>query len=416
MPPPKTFNATNRWCMPVQTQRSTAVRKCFRWLRLLPPSSVAACGSSCAGRRTSPSTTRSIPWMDPTAPVDAAWPSASGSTLRAGLPGPRPHGRARSTRCPACPTWSSPPTARTVVDGKVLAVQFRDPQRADEGPAYRAWFERAGFEVHEPEARQRGRGRRPARRRRAARRHRVPHRARRARPGAGGLRPPGDHPAAGRPALLPPGHRAVPCSTSGTVAYLPEAFSPGSQAVLRRLFPDAVIATIADAEVLGLNAVSDGRHVVLPGAGHRPGRRRCASAGYETIGVDLSELRKAGGGPKCCTLEVRQGSMIVDDMLRTPAAVRDAERWTAHNYHPLPVVIADGRGRLGDRRRRPALPRLPRRLLGAELRPPPPGADRRRARPARPAHADQPRVPPRPVRRRSATSWPSCAARTWCCR
>ena len=27
--------------------------------------------------------------------------------------------------------------------------------------------------------------------------------------------------------------------------------------------------------------------------------------GYETIGVDLSELRKAGGGPKCCTLEVR---------------------------------------------------------------------------------------------------------------
>jgi N-dimethylarginine dimethylaminohydrolase len=28
--------------------------------------------------------------------------------------------------------------------------------------------------------------------------------------------------------------------------------------------------------------------------------------GYQTIGVDVSELRKAGGGPKCCTLEVRQ--------------------------------------------------------------------------------------------------------------
>ncbi len=36
--------------------------------------------------------------------------------------------------------------------------------------------------------------------------------------------------------------------------------------------------------------------------------------------------------------------MIVDDMLRTPAAVRDAERWTAHNYHPLPVVIAEAEG------------------------------------------------------------------------
>ena len=29
---------------------------------------------------------------------------------------------------------------------------------------------------------------------------------------------------------------------------------------------------------------------------------------------------------------------------RTAAAVAEAERWTAHNYHPLPVVIADGDG------------------------------------------------------------------------
>jgi ornithine--oxo-acid transaminase len=36
--------------------------------------------------------------------------------------------------------------------------------------------------------------------------------------------------------------------------------------------------------------------------------------------------------------------VIVDDMLRTPGAVRDAERWTAHNYHPLPVVIAEAEG------------------------------------------------------------------------
>ena len=30
--------------------------------------------------------------------------------------------------------------------------------------------------------------------------------------------------------------------------------------------------------------------------------------------------------------------------MRTPEALADAERWTAHNYHPLPVVIADGEG------------------------------------------------------------------------
>ena len=28
--------------------------------------------------------------------------------------------------------------------------------------------------------------------------------------------------------------------------------------------------------------------------------------GYATIGIDLSELRKAGGGPKCCTLVLRE--------------------------------------------------------------------------------------------------------------
>ncbi|MFF0179688.1 hypothetical protein ACFYPF_11340 [Micromonospora sp. NPDC005223] len=27
---------------------------------------------------------------------------------------------------------------------------------------------------------------------------------------------------------------------------------------------------------------------------------------YQTIDVGLSELRKAGGGPKCCTLRLRQ--------------------------------------------------------------------------------------------------------------
>ena len=85
------------------------------------------------------------------------------------------------------------------------------------------------------------------------------------------------------------------------------------------------------------------------------------------------------------------------------AQIELMERYSAHNYHPLPVVIADGRGRLGDRRRGQALPRHAGRLLGAELRPPPPRPGRRRARAARPAHAHLPRVPQRPVRPRSAS-------------
>jgi N-dimethylarginine dimethylaminohydrolase len=93
-------------------------------------------------------------------------------------------------------------------------------------------------------------------------------------------------------------------NTDADVAYYPGAFSAGSQAVIRRLFPDAIEATEHDALVLGLNAVSDGRHVVLPAeAAGLAGQLR--ERGYEPVPVELSELRKAGGGPKCCTLEIR---------------------------------------------------------------------------------------------------------------
>jgi N-dimethylarginine dimethylaminohydrolase len=88
------------------------------------------------------------------------------------------------------------------------------------------------------------------------------------------------------------------------VAYYPEAFSPGSRAVLQRLFPDAILASEADAVVLGLNAVSDGRNVVLPSiAADLAAQLR--ERGWNPVGVDLSELLKAGGSVKCCTLEIR---------------------------------------------------------------------------------------------------------------
>ena len=62
------------------------------------------------------------------------------------------------------------------------------------------------------------------------------------------------------------------------------------------------------------------------------------------------------------------------------------------------------RGRVDHRRRGPSLSRLPGRVFGGELRPPPPRDHRDRARPARHRHAGQPRVPfrpPRPVLRRA---------------
>ncbi|MGI5237797.1 dimethylargininase [Dactylosporangium sp. CA-139066] len=88
------------------------------------------------------------------------------------------------------------------------------------------------------------------------------------------------------------------------VMYYPPAFAPESLEVLRELYPDAITASDDDAAAFGLNAVSDGRHVVLPQAATGLiGQLR--ERGFEPIGADVSELLKAGGSVKCCTLELR---------------------------------------------------------------------------------------------------------------
>jgi N-dimethylarginine dimethylaminohydrolase len=90
-----------------------------------------------------------------------------------------------------------------------------------------------------------------------------------------------------------------------TIAYYPPAFSDLAQAQLHALFPDAIVAGSADAYVLGLNVVSDGLHVVLPSAA-TGFASHLREAGFEPVGVDLSELLKGGGSVKCCTLEVHE--------------------------------------------------------------------------------------------------------------
>ncbi|MEV1285631.1 dimethylargininase [Micromonospora sp. NPDC049679] len=242
------------------------------------------------------------PWMDPSAPVDADLAIRQWSTLRQ-VYLDLGHTVDEIEPLPGLPDMVFAANGATVVDGRALAVQFLNPERADEGPAYASWFERAGFEVHQPKHVNEGEGDILL---------------------AGDLLLAGTgfrtaHAAHaqvqevfGRPVvtlqLVDPRFyhldTALCVLDPQTVAYLPEAFSPGSQAVLRRLFPDAIIARPADAEVLGLNAVSDGRHVVLP-AQATGFAAALTERGYEPIGVDMSELRKAGGGPKCCTLEVR---------------------------------------------------------------------------------------------------------------
>ena len=89
-----------------------------------------------------------------------------------------------------------------------------------------------------------------------------------------------------------------------TAAYYPPAFDEAGQAALAALFPQLIEAKDADAEALGLNGISDGRSVVLPVQAEGLAREITA-AGFTVAPVDMSEFKKAGGGPKCCTLELR---------------------------------------------------------------------------------------------------------------
>ena len=92
----------------------------------------------------------------------------------------------------------------------------------------------------------------------------------------------------------------------GAAAYYPAAFDDASRAALSSVFDELIEAKDTDAEVLGLNAVSDGHHVVLAQAESLAAQ--LTASGFEPVPVDMSEFRKAGGGPKCCTLELRGGS------------------------------------------------------------------------------------------------------------
>lgn len=88
------------------------------------------------------------------------------------------------------------------------------------------------------------------------------------------------------------------------IAYLPSAFDAASLVILRDRFPDALTVSEQDAAVLGLNVVSDGLHVVMPvqaGTFAEQLRRE----GFRPVSVNLSELLKAGGGVKCCTMALR---------------------------------------------------------------------------------------------------------------
>ena len=190
-----------------------------------------------------------------------------------------------------------------VLDGIAYGAKFHHAERGPEGPAYMEWFHSNGFDVREPADVNEGEG---------------------------------DFLLVGDSILAASGFRsdtrshreietifgrevvslqlvnpsfyhldtALAVIDHETIAYLPSAFDETSLAILRRRFPDAIIATEEDAAVLGLNSFSDGHNVVIAERA-TTFAKDLSERGYNPIGVDLSELLLGGGGVKCCTLELR---------------------------------------------------------------------------------------------------------------
>ena len=243
------------------------------------------------------------PWMDVSTPVDAdraltQWEQLRATYLELG------HEVELIEPVPGLPDMVFAANGGFVLDGRAMGARFRYEQRAPEADAYHAWLTtHVDANTHRPVATLEAEG---------------------------DLLVVGDLVLAGYGFRTDRAAHAEVADWSGrevvslelvdpryyhldtclgvlddtTIAWLPSAFSAAAQAELRRRFPDAIEVSEADAAVLGLNLVSDGRHVVLP-----PSASTLSSdleaAGFVPVPVELSELRKAGGGAKCCTLELR---------------------------------------------------------------------------------------------------------------
>nr|WP_189703213.1 dimethylargininase [Streptomyces anandii] len=245
------------------------------------------------------------PWMDPAKPVDTPLALAQWEQLRALYRG-LGHTVDQIEPRPGLPDMVFTANGATVVDGRVFGARFAHTEREPEAEEHLEWFAAHGLaHLHVPVHINEGEGDFAVTRScllagRGFRTNPLAH---------GEAQEYFGRPVIGLELVDPRFYHldlalAVLDDSADEVAYYPAAFSPGSREVLRRLFPHALIATEDDALAFGLNAVSDGHHVVLPQAAaglYGPLRER----GFEPVGVDLSELHKGGGSVKCCSLELR---------------------------------------------------------------------------------------------------------------
>jgi len=245
------------------------------------------------------------PWMNPDEPVDTALAMRQWRVLHSVFTS-LGHTVHAVTPVAGLPDMVFAANGATVIDGSVLGARFRYPQRQAEAEAYLSWLRanRTGAgEIREASVVNEGEGDIVF----AGRAILAGHGFRTDEAVAAELADLFGLPVIGLRLVDPRFYHldtALAVLGDDSAAYYPAAFDEASQAALAGYFTELIEAKDEDAEVLGLNAVSDGRNVVLPEQATSLAAQ-LADAGFTPIGVDLSELRKAGGGPKCCTLELR---------------------------------------------------------------------------------------------------------------
>ena len=190
------------------------------------------------------------------------------------------------------------------LDGRAYGAKFTYEQRMPEGPAYMEWFGANGFEVHEPEHINEGEGDFLLSNGAIL----AGHGFRTTLESHDELRRIFGREVVSLRLVDPAFYHldtAIAILDEENIAYLPKAFDDASRAELERRYPDAVHVNDEDASVLGLNSFGDGRTMLIAGRA-TDFERQLTERGYETIGLDLSELLLGGGGIKCCTLELRR--------------------------------------------------------------------------------------------------------------
>ncbi|MEU6303783.1 dimethylargininase [Streptomyces chartreusis] len=242
------------------------------------------------------------PWMQPDIQVDVDLAREQWQSL---IRAYRAHGHDVDTLEPVAglPDMVFAANSAVVVGGRVFGSLFHAPERRPESTHYATWFKTAGFDVYTPESVCEGEGDlvwtgRYVLAGTGFRTTRDAHRE---------VQEFFGHPVVSLTLVDPYFYHldtALFVLDDDNIAYYPEAFSPGSREVLARLYPDAVLATRDDASAFGLNSVSDGRHVFIAPQAEALAAR-LDERGYVPVPVDLSEFRKAGGGIKCCTQEIR---------------------------------------------------------------------------------------------------------------